>query len=277
LAIAAAVGIVLAAAACSAITGFDGLTPGSASDAALEGALDALASDATSVLDAGGAAVDAAGFCARAVGLTFCDDFDTPEDGGTLKSWDTTSLTSAGSIAIDTADFVSPPASLLATAPEGGIGGQSAVRKVFSGHPNVSVALDVRLETTDDEAYNSVAEIHLNPIPTGYQDYRVALIYTKGAMTLDVFSAGEAGVYEMSAPVAVDFTSWHRVRLELDTSPSPVANVTDDNGVLYATLPLRADGANAQGADVSVGLPYVKGNAIAWRVRVDNVAVVTSD
>jgi hypothetical protein len=288
---AAVAAIAFAVAACSALTDFSNLS----SNGAADGATDADASratDATTMVDAtpanigdggggrdGGADAGASrGFCASAQGLTFCDDFDTPEDGSALGNWDTTSITNSGTIGIDLGNFVSPPASLLATAPAGGTGGQSAVRKAFAGQTQTSVALDLLLEATDQSAYNSVAEIHLDPMPAAYSDYRAALIFTKGAMTLSVYYASvEGGQSETFAPVNVDFSSWHRVQLQLVTTPSPQAQVTDGDGGMYATLPLPADVTGAQGAFATVGLTYVKSNASPWRVRIDNVAVVTSD
>jgi hypothetical protein len=270
----------VATAACSALTSFDGLPAGAATDASNGG--DAKSGDAngSSTSDSGVASdapLTGTGFCATmAPGFAFCDDFDTPRDGGPFSAWDLTSLTSGGTVTIDTAAFVSSPASMLATSPEGGTGTASSLTKHFSGHTRTSVALDLRLDESDSTS-SSLLEIHLNPAPAGYSDYRAALIFSAGKVTLDAFYTGTQGTKDTSAPVAIDFSSWHRVTLGLDTTPVPQAYVKDGTGALLATLSLPAAGMGLTEQDVNVGIAFIKGNTSEWRVRADNVAVFTGD
>lgn len=271
-------------AACSAITGFSGLV---GDGAPVEAGTDARAVDGSVVQD-GAAVVDGASaqdagppipFCADAAGLALCDDFDgTGEDLMTI--WGTVFSGSGSSIGIDKGAFLSPPASLLATNAGGGGGNRALVQKTFTGHTRVVLGADIRLESFEMTGYGALLEIHLSPYPDGFSDYRTALIYTGGKMTLDVYAVNaEGGNSSSSTPIALDFSQWQRISVELAMTPMPHTTAYDRSGTVLATLPLPpfAGSDTNTGQYVMVGLTYLQGNSHPWSAHEDNVTVMVGD
>ncbi len=268
--------------ACSALVAFSGLVgdaPGP-----VDGEADSLVDSTTSTDGAAadaGAVVDATTlpvrFCADAQGASFCDDFDEP-DGG-FSRWSSTHV-GMGTLTVDLDASVSPPASLLATCVGGGMFNGVSLTENLSGHTRARLSADVRLDAFDKIGYGSILEIHLLPLPSGFGDYRVALIYTAGLMTLDVYSENnEGGSVQNATPIALDFSAWQHISIEIAMTPTPHAAAFDANGTQLGNLamPAFAGSDTNQGQSATVGLPYLVSNTQPWGVRLDNVTVAVSD
>jgi hypothetical protein len=217
-------------------------------------------------------AADASGYCASQT-AAFCDDFDVA-DGGLFALWDQVHL-NGGSLSVDDSTSVSPPSALLAT--EAASADGIRLTKSFPAHARTVLSADVLLETRDSVGYGSFLEIHLSPAPDGYSDYRAALIYTGGVMTLDAYSLSPAaGSFQNSVNLTSQFTSWTRVSLELSFTPTPHASAYDDTGALIGTVAMPTP-VTTKGAEVDVGMPYLVSNTAMWRVHIDNVVVTLTD
>lgn len=249
-------------AACSLVVDTTGLSGGAADATPID------AAGADGAADGGG---DATTWCGQQSSLAFCDDFDSPNTNLAAR-WDEVYAPS-GTLRVDDQNPLSPPGMLLAIVPNPGNNDGNSVAKVFPAHASTRVALDLILEASDSFGYGSIAEVHLEPAPAPYQDYRAALIYTGGRMTLNTYVAPGG---ENSMPVPRSFGSWQRVQLEIALTPTPRAVVYDEAGGILVTLPMPAT-APAAGTRVAVGLPYLATATTPWRVRIDNVAVSTGD
>jgi len=274
--------------ACSAITDFRGLVGDApSSDASTS---DGMANDGTTPSNDGSVATDASSvtdggqpppprFCADASGLALCDDFDDV-DANLQSTWNSIAVGNMGAIGVDEGASVSPPASLLSTCSGGGMFNGSLVRRDFAGHTRALIAADLRLDVFESSGYGALMEIHLSPFPDGFSDYRVALIYTSGTMTLDIYAVNqEGGTTQNNTPIQLDFSQWQRIGIELAMNPTPHATAYDGNGKAVASLPMPAfSGSSTQaGQYVEAGLTYLTGNAKPWKVRHDNVTVLLGD
>ena len=249
--------------ACSLVVGTDGLTGGAGSELPIDAAgLDA------AVIDATGDASKTT-WCGQQTGFAFCEDFDTP-DASLSARWDQV-FSNSGSIAIDGVNPFSPPGALLTIVPNPGTRNDEQLSKAFPSHGSTRVALDLLLEASDSSGYGSVAEIHLDPLPAGFTEYRVALINDSGMMTLNAYTGGSVAG-ETSMPLQRSFGAWRRVQLELALVPTPRAVAYDEAGSVIVSLPMPATVASA-GTRVGVGLPYLTNATKPWRVRIDDVVV----
>ena len=264
---------IVAGVACSLVVDTSGLA-GGPSDS---GARDATPTDAAfDGFDAGADARSDGGtttWCGQQSNLAFCDDFDSP-DANLKGRWDDAWMQS-GTLRVDDQNPSSPPNALLAIVVSPPSSNGNGIQKVFPPHASTRVATDLILEASDTSGYGSFVEIHLEPLLAPYQDYRAALIYTGGEMTLDTYAQGGVGG-SGSIKINRTFTSWRRVQLELALTPTPHAVAYDGAGVVLATLPLPATMTRA-GMGVTIGLPYLSGTSKAWQARLDNVAVTFGD
>jgi hypothetical protein len=274
--------------ACSAITDFTGFVgDASSSDGAAHDSADASTNDGSTATD-GATPMDASTpdsftppprFCADASGFVLCDDFDDI-DANLKNIWGTVSVGNMGAIAVDNGASVSAPASLLSTCAGGGMFNGSLVRRDFTGHTRAVIAADLRLDAFDKVGYGSLMEIHLEPFPDGFSDYRVALIYVAGTMTLDVYAVNqEGGTTQQGSQISLDFSQWQRISIELAMNPTPHASAYDASGKQLATLPMPAFanyGTNT-GQYAEIGLTYLTNNNTPWKVRHDNVTVTLGD
>jgi hypothetical protein len=211
-------------------------------------------------------------FCSRQTGAAFCDDFDAPDASLTPK-WDLATIPS-GELRIDGVSPKSPPGALLTIVPSPGMAGDNALFKFFPPHATTRVAFDLILEEKDLGGYGSLVEIHVKPPPAPYTDYRVALIYTSGRMTLDVYAEGGGAATFVDVPTT--FAAWTRAELALVLTPSPRGVLYSDTGVELASVPMPVIPSPAS-TRLSVGVPYLARATAPWRAQIDNVVVTFGD
>ena len=272
--------------ACSALVGFSGLAgdPPVTGDAEAGIVVDT-GTDAAMSADAGATdayvAMDATTvpprFCADASGTALCDDFDDPD--GSFSRW-TYLHVGMGALGVDPDASVSAPASLLSTCTGGGMNNGVGLTKNLSGHTRVLVAADLRLDSVDGLGYGSLLEVHLSPLPSGFGDYRVALIYSSSQMTLDVYAVNdEGGTTQIASTIAKDFSSFRRIAIELAMLPTPHAAAYDETGTLLKSIsmPAFAGSDTSRSQTVTVGLPYLTANVQPWSAHLDNVTITILD
>jgi hypothetical protein len=147
----------------------------------------------------------------------FCDDFD---EGPLLPGWDTFA-TESGAVALDDAEYTSPPRSFLATVTPVAAGGGGAARlgkRTLELVSSVLVAYDVRPEALDPAATLGVSAIQLFDVQGTLVETINVLLTRGGASIEDIGTASDGGVYVGSLPIApaLPIGAWTRVSLDVE-------------------------------------------------------------
>jgi hypothetical protein len=270
---------------CSLLTDMDGLSGGvvpvPTRDGSTEPPHDDASSDAGPLADAA-SPVDAAaagdsaasgdtslgdgGFCAAHPGHTFCDDFDNET---TLPAtWILTQQ--SGTVVLDTAQFTSPPGSLLGSANGNGAPARASAERLFPGSSRVTYAASVMvIGPTNDVEVHAVSFTTKND--PNYVDCYISMDAYSGQWSLGVSCTktdGGANTTSQAPLGAVAFGTWTPIALVVDVAALTVGVTLGGASGMAALPPTKPDGFT-----ILAGAVYVSGTGGAPRVYADDVLV----
>ncbi|MBS2015611.1 MAG: hypothetical protein JST00_22175 [Deltaproteobacteria bacterium] len=242
--------------------GSDGGTasPDAAGDAGAEG------SKADAARDAGVDAAVPAPPCSS--GMVFCDDFDD----GTLAKWGVVKLGGSNAV-VDQLAATSAPSSLLMTfpaTPAANTTGAELQATIGAAPRYVRLTASVRLESGDNDKPNFA----LLTIAFGNTYALRVLLGRNGNAQMEESKTGPGANSTSTAGVSRRLTgAFQSVQLEMALDPSPTLTVQID-GLPAGTKGLTPP-ATLEPLRIVLGDSSVSGNELEWRVRFDNVGVVT--
>jgi hypothetical protein len=230
--------------------------------------------------DAGGGGGDAAPpafSCASLTGanVLFCCDFD---EGTSPWGWGSFPTYGGGKSALDTTNFVSPPASYAATTPlllpTDTTAFASLGKSLTSLAPTLDYSFQMNVKKFDLTGTTSipVARLEIAPVTAHYETFDL-VFDAKGLSLLQTTGAPDGGDGPtQSTPVTGQIGSgeWVRVEMILDRSASPstlVVNVGGVQGLDAETLTTPSD----TDIEIDLGLLQVSAPSGANQIDFDNV------
>jgi len=259
---AAAIVVASVGAACSALTNLDDLRgeDGSATDANAD-----VASGDVAVNEPSDAAPTS--FCPRPTDadVVYCESFDDGEDAATLG----VVQSNTGTVTIDDADFVSPPASLLATIGAADGGTLAAGIKHATNVEPMRIWLD--LSVREHSLAGNMNLLSIEEIGTTTHTIVMVIGPTHFYVQETLPNADGGTVYVSHTTVPFNFSdeSWHAIHFVLDLDTKTDA-VSIDGTFYESNYALQAGWVKGL-ATLSTGVTYSIASDTAWSLRVDNV------
>jgi hypothetical protein len=209
-------------------------------------------------------------FCAtRAPGAVFCADFD---EGTLLAGWSSTSAVPGSTIDLDPDASFSPPASLVASLPDGQ-GSTRVYRTLDQTLSFVHVELDLRVDVFDPSADPNAAFCPFAiDLDSGHE---LRLVTGRLRTYLEEVQSGDGGAqvfqgYDFATTLPV--STWVHVVLEIDTAASPPTARASSNGAPSVTAEL--DRSWRAGAPVVMaGAIFAVNSGSPWRGHLDDIVV----
>ena len=255
---------------------FDGPTSDVAAESAPTDAPVDVAADAADAAPQDSGTDAPAAFCAQHASALFCADFDESADAA--AGFSSTYLTAGGVVALDTSEFATPPAALLAgsTALASGASAHGAEVRSTSFAPTTSVTLDVDVRVDALATQGSYVEafaLVFEGSPRSSVQLNVKSASTEVGEELDSGDGGKSYVghtFTTQLPMA----KWSHVQIALSFAARTLTAIVDSNVVVdhVAISPSFTTG----NLDVYVGNAYSPGPSSGTSIVYDDVLVVAN-